>query len=157
MQLAFYFDQTRCTGCYACAVACKDWHDVPAGPAKWINVVAIERGKYPEPFLAYLPSHCYHCIKPACVSACPVDGVLQVSEHLMGAGLVYDKNEVVVGTVDAGNGVAELRFDLVFQCVVFCFFRIRHSKGTPRARLLRAGPGRRYRPTVRCRTRGDSA
>jgi anaerobic dimethyl sulfoxide reductase subunit B (iron-sulfur subunit) len=38
MQLAFYFDQTRCTGCYTCAVACKDWHDVPAGPASWMRV-----------------------------------------------------------------------------------------------------------------------
>ena len=25
MQLALHFDQTRCTGCYACVVACKDW------------------------------------------------------------------------------------------------------------------------------------
>ena len=25
MQIGFYFDQTRCTGCGACQVACKDW------------------------------------------------------------------------------------------------------------------------------------
>ena len=24
-QVGFYFDQTRCIGCYTCAVACKDW------------------------------------------------------------------------------------------------------------------------------------
>ncbi len=24
MQLGFYFDQTRCTGCHTCVVACKD-------------------------------------------------------------------------------------------------------------------------------------
>ncbi|MEE8174036.1 MAG: 4Fe-4S binding protein [Dehalococcoidia bacterium] len=35
--MAFYFDQTRCTGCYACSVACKDWDDVPAGPASWMG------------------------------------------------------------------------------------------------------------------------
>ena len=35
MQLAFYFDQTRCIGCYTCTVACKNWHDIPAGPANW--------------------------------------------------------------------------------------------------------------------------
>jgi anaerobic dimethyl sulfoxide reductase subunit B (iron-sulfur subunit) len=38
MQLAFYFDQTRCTGCYTCVVACKDWHDIPAGPASWMLI-----------------------------------------------------------------------------------------------------------------------
>ena len=27
MQLAFYFDQTGCIGCYTFVVACKDWHD----------------------------------------------------------------------------------------------------------------------------------
>ena len=32
MQIGFYFDQTRCTGCSACRVACKDWNDIPAGP-----------------------------------------------------------------------------------------------------------------------------
>jgi hypothetical protein len=58
MQLALYFDQTRCTGCYTCVVACKDWHDIPAGPANWIRVTTIERGKYPHPFLAFLASTC---------------------------------------------------------------------------------------------------
>ncbi len=33
MQLTFYFDQSRCTGCETCVVACKDWHDLPAGSA----------------------------------------------------------------------------------------------------------------------------
>jgi len=75
MQLAFYLDQTRCTGCYTCVVACKDWHDVPAGPASWMRLVTIERGKYPTPFLAYLPSACYHCAEPACIPACPVNAI----------------------------------------------------------------------------------
>ncbi len=75
MQLAFYIDQTRCTGCYTCVVACKDWHDVPAGPASWMRLVTIERGKYPNPFLSYLPSPCYHCAEPACIPACPVNAI----------------------------------------------------------------------------------
>lgn len=80
MQLAYYFDQTRCTGCYTCVVACKDWHDVPAGPASWIRVTAIENGKYPHPFLAYLASLCYHCADPVCVPACPVNAVKKRKE-----------------------------------------------------------------------------
>jgi len=75
MQLAFFFDQTRCTGCYTCVVACKDWHDVPAGPASWMRVATTERGKYPHPFVAFLSTPCYHCAEPACVPACPVDAI----------------------------------------------------------------------------------
>ena len=75
MQLAFYFDQTRCIGCFTCIVACKDWHDVPAGPASWRRVQTIEEGKYPEPFVAFLSTSCYHCAQPACLSACPVDAI----------------------------------------------------------------------------------
>lgn len=72
-QAGFYFDQTRCTGCYTCSVACKDWHDIDAGPVNWIKVVEIEEGKFPNPFLAYFISLCYHCARPACVDACPAN------------------------------------------------------------------------------------
>jgi len=71
MQYGFYFDQTRCTGCFTCAVACKDWHDIPAGPAKWLRVRCFEKGEYPRPFVAYLFIPCYHCENPACLDACP--------------------------------------------------------------------------------------
>ena len=75
MQMGFYFDQTRCTGCFTCIVACKDWNDVDAGPANWRRVIAIEKGKYPDLFVAFLSTACYHCVEPACVSACPVDAI----------------------------------------------------------------------------------
>ncbi len=74
-QMGFYFDQTRCTGCYTCAVACKDWHDIDAGPVNWMRMLTIEDGKFPNLFLAYLASPCYHCINPPCVPACPVDAI----------------------------------------------------------------------------------
>jgi anaerobic dimethyl sulfoxide reductase subunit B (iron-sulfur subunit) len=80
MQFAFYFDQTRCTGCFTCVVACKDWHDIPAGPANWMRVSNIEKGKYPHPFLAFLASACYHCAKPMCAAACPVHAIEKRSE-----------------------------------------------------------------------------
>ena len=75
MQMGFYFDQTRCTGCDACIVACKDWHDVPAGPASWIRIRTIEKGKYPDLFVASLFTSCYHCLEPACLKACPVNAI----------------------------------------------------------------------------------
>jgi anaerobic dimethyl sulfoxide reductase subunit B (iron-sulfur subunit) len=76
-QTGFFFDQTRCTGCYTCAVACKDWNDVDAGPASWLRIQAIEKGKYPNPYLAYLFAPCYHCANPPCVLACPVDAIVR--------------------------------------------------------------------------------
>ncbi|UCG54371.1 MAG: 4Fe-4S dicluster domain-containing protein [Dehalococcoidia bacterium] len=90
MQLSFYINQSRCTGCNTCVVACKDWHDVSAGPVSWIRIEAIEKGKYPNPFLAYLPYSCYHCAKPACIPACPSgaiykriqDGIVVVNREL---------------------------------------------------------------------------
>ncbi|MDP2932083.1 MAG: 4Fe-4S dicluster domain-containing protein [Chloroflexota bacterium] len=75
MQLGFYFDQTRCTGCFTCIVACKDWNDVPAGPASWMRVLTVEKGKYPDLFVAFLATACYHCAAPACVDACPVNAI----------------------------------------------------------------------------------
>ena len=75
MQMGFYFDQSRCIGCYTCIVACKDWHDVPAGPASWMRVQTIEEGKYPNVSVAFLAVSCYHCADPACVPACPVGAI----------------------------------------------------------------------------------
>ena len=69
-QLGFYVDQTRCTGCYTCAVTCKDWHDVPAGPAKWLRVSTIEKGEFPNVNASFMVSLCYQCLEPACVDAC---------------------------------------------------------------------------------------
>ena len=93
MQIAFYFDQTRCTGCNTCVVACKNWHYVPAGPASWIRVMTIERGKYPNPYVAHLPSLCYHCAEPVCVSACPVNAISKREQD----GIVVVDKETCLG------------------------------------------------------------
>ncbi len=80
MQRGFYFDQSRCTGCYTCIVACKDWHDIPAGPASWIKVTPIEKGKFPNPSLSYFFRPCFHCTNPICAEACPVNAITKREE-----------------------------------------------------------------------------
>jgi anaerobic dimethyl sulfoxide reductase subunit B (iron-sulfur subunit) len=80
MQMGFYFDQTRCTGCFTCIVACKDWNDIPAGPASRRRVTTIEKGTYPDLFAAYLATSCYHCSKPACIKACPAGAIIKREE-----------------------------------------------------------------------------
>ena len=80
MQTGFYFDQTRCTGCFACAIACKDWHDVPAGPANWMRVLYQEEGRFPEVFVSYLATPCYHCAQPVCAFVCPNEAITKRDE-----------------------------------------------------------------------------
>ena len=93
MQMAFYFDQTLCTGCATCIVACKDWHDVPTGPASWTRVIAIEKGAYPNPFIAFLKTSCYHCANPECINACPVNAITKRQED----GVVIVDTEICLG------------------------------------------------------------
>jgi len=80
MQIGFYFDQTRCIGCCTCVVACKDWNDIPAGPANWRRVTSVEEGNWPNLFLAYFTSSCYHCADPICVTICPAKAISKRDE-----------------------------------------------------------------------------
>ena len=93
MQIGFYFDQTRCTGCGACQVACKDWHDIPAGPEKWMRVLYNEKGKFPEVFVSYTVAPCYHCKDPVCLPACPADAITKRQED----GIVVVDTQLCVG------------------------------------------------------------
>ena len=100
MQKGFYFDQSRCIGCYTCLIACKDWHEYEMGsePENWMRVIITERGKFPDVFSAYLAQPCLHCEDPPCVTACPV-GVIEKRS----------KDGIVVVDRDAclGNGACE--------------------------------------------------
>lgn len=93
MQMGFYIDQTRCTACCTCVVTCKDWHDLPAGPASWIRVKTVEKGKYPDLFVAHLPTMCFHCEAPACVEVCPTNAI---SKH-PNSGIVFINQEDCLG------------------------------------------------------------
>ena len=92
-QRGFFFDQARCIGCYTCMVACKDWNDIPAGPAKWIRVTSNEKGKYPDVSVTHLAISCLHCATPFCREACPVDAVTKREED----GIVVVDREVCIG------------------------------------------------------------
>jgi NADPH-dependent glutamate synthase beta subunit-like oxidoreductase len=80
MQLGFYFDQNRCTGCFACAIACKDWHDVPAGPARWLRLLYQEEGDFPNVYVSHMATPCYHCTEPVCAFVCPNEAVTKRDE-----------------------------------------------------------------------------
>ena len=98
MQYGIYFDQTRCMGCFTCVVACRDWHDVPAGPASYIRLTTVEKGRYPDLFVAFLPVFCYHCQTPGCVDACPADALTKRKED----GIVTLDAEACLGKDSCG-------------------------------------------------------
>jgi anaerobic dimethyl sulfoxide reductase subunit B (iron-sulfur subunit) len=93
MQLGFYFDQTRCTGCAACRVACKDWYDIPAGPATRIRIHYTEQGTWPDVSAEYMTVACFQCLSPVCVDACPSDAISKRDED----GIVLVDYESCVG------------------------------------------------------------
>jgi anaerobic dimethyl sulfoxide reductase subunit B (iron-sulfur subunit) len=77
-QLGFYVDASRCTGCKACVVACKDKNDLEVGRnfrrvleyagGAWTD----EGGVWRQDVFAYYTSvSCNHCAEPACTQVCP--------------------------------------------------------------------------------------
>ncbi|HXG52752.1 MAG TPA: 4Fe-4S dicluster domain-containing protein [candidate division Zixibacteria bacterium] len=88
-QYGFFFDQSRCTGCRACSIACKGWYDIPPGPLKYMRVYQWEQGAFPDVRLGLLAVNCYHCEKPACVEACPHEAIFK--EEKYGAVLIDEE------------------------------------------------------------------
>jgi len=80
MQMGFYFDQSRCTGCYACAVACRDKQDIQDTHVSWRSISETETGSYPGVQLCYVSLSCCHCAEPACAEACPVSAIAKRAE-----------------------------------------------------------------------------
>ncbi|MCP4681198.1 MAG: 4Fe-4S dicluster domain-containing protein [Desulfobacterales bacterium] len=98
MQLGFYINQSRCTGCYTCSVACKDWHDIQAGPVNWRRVIRVEQGRFPFVLVVFNSLSCMHCAEPACVEACPVDAILKRSDN----GIVLVDQDACLGNQECG-------------------------------------------------------
>ena len=64
-QTGFYLDSDCCTGCNACAIACKDKNDLPVG-VSWRHVYEKHNGDN----VFYISMSCNHCNAPACIEAC---------------------------------------------------------------------------------------
>jgi anaerobic dimethyl sulfoxide reductase subunit B len=85
-QYGFFIDLSRCIGCNACTIACKQWHNILPGPVKWMRVYQWENGSFPDIHLNVLPLPCLHCENPVCVKACPHQAIRK--EEKYGAVLV---------------------------------------------------------------------
>lgn len=85
-------DASRCIGCFACQVACKLEHDLPAGPCTFR---VIQLGPFEHEgrlTMSYFPATCFHCDRPACVAQCPT-GAMQKRED----GIVFSDPELCIG------------------------------------------------------------
>jgi len=84
-------DLKRCTGCFACVMACKVEHQTPP-KVFWAKVLRSERGKYPVVTRQPIPVLCMHCKEPECEKVCPT-GATKKRED----GIVIVDNKICVG------------------------------------------------------------
>ena len=70
MRYGFVIDQTRCIGCHACSVACKEENHVSLGTFRtWVKYV--EKGEFPNTRRHFAVLRCNHCDNAPCVTICP--------------------------------------------------------------------------------------
>ncbi|MCI8514543.1 MAG: 4Fe-4S dicluster domain-containing protein, partial [Lachnospiraceae bacterium] len=79
MALGFYFDMTRCIGCRACQVACKDKNNLEVG-AIFRNAKTYETGSFPDVNAFSFSTSCNHCENPACVTVCPIGAMYKAED-----------------------------------------------------------------------------
>lgn len=115
-QYGFYVDSTKCTGCKACHVSCKDrqgneirnninpeQNGVPAlNGVTWRRVYEYGGGQWTEGqngcfeqsvFAYYMSIGCNHCSEPVCVKACPTGAMHKRRED----GLVHVAQDLCIG------------------------------------------------------------
>lgn len=70
VRYGFILDQTKCIGCHACTVACKQENDVPLGDFRtWVKY--IEKGEFPDVRRSFAVLRCNHCDDAPCIEICP--------------------------------------------------------------------------------------
>jgi len=80
MAKGFLFDASRCVGCYACVIACKDRNDLQDGSENWRSVERFEFGTYPDVSTISISMSCMHCTSPVCAEVCPGKAIRKRAE-----------------------------------------------------------------------------
>jgi formate dehydrogenase iron-sulfur subunit len=97
MARAVLVDTTKCIGCRACQVACKQWNELPAEPAHamlegtyqnqrelsprtWTLVHFTEQRVGDRLRWLFAKYQCMHCSNPPCVAVCPTGALSKEGE-----------------------------------------------------------------------------
>lgn len=71
-QALFTLDLDRCTGCSACAIACRTENLVDA-QLDWRRIHTFNEQNLPEAAVFHYSLACNHCLEPACLYGCPAN------------------------------------------------------------------------------------
>ena len=94
-EMAMLHDISRCSGCRACMVACKQWHDLPADMSTPFNGQYQSHDSWPPTRLNLIKCNvttdehgklrwyiskvqCMHCGDPACRNGCPENAIAKL-------------------------------------------------------------------------------
>ncbi|MFC1816001.1 4Fe-4S dicluster domain-containing protein [Thermodesulfobacteriota bacterium] len=75
-------DLARCTGCYACVVACKSENSTRPG-VSWIRIEEQEEGEYPQVSRRYIPFLCMQCGEIPCARVCPTQAIVMGDDGIV--------------------------------------------------------------------------
>lgn len=101
-QMGFYINQSLCSGCNACVLACKDKNNLDVG-SNFRRVYNYEKGEYgqsagsgivPNIVAYYFSISCNHCTIPKCQLSCPTGAIVKRKED----GVVTIDQSVCAGT-----------------------------------------------------------
>jgi anaerobic dimethyl sulfoxide reductase subunit B len=89
-QLGFFVDSAACSGCKACAMACRDKNDLPAD-VRWRRVYEIAGGGWRKDGEAWVPElvaynlsiACNHCEEPECLEGCPSGAIAKRDDGIV--------------------------------------------------------------------------
>ncbi len=87
-RMKFLLDAERCIECNACAVACKNEHEVPWGMVRR-RVVTLNDGLPNEVSISVA---CMHCTDAPCIAVCPVQCIYQTD-----IGVVLHDKDICIG------------------------------------------------------------
>jgi len=89
----FDIDLERCSGCFACVVACLDQNDIDTDLEEGFRDVSVVKARYSVTNkLGYVSLACMHCDDAPCIAGCPT-GCLRKDE----AGLVLTDASLCIG------------------------------------------------------------
>jgi Fe-S-cluster-containing dehydrogenase component len=89
-QFTFSFDPSRCSGCFACVIACQDQND---SDIAFRTVVPCEQGQQELASISFLSLACFHCGDAPCIMVCPTGALFRDEDN----GIVNLNRDVCVG------------------------------------------------------------